>query len=121
MVRRSLCSLLVIAALSSGPLLSGCTIVKPVVNSVAYAPLQVMERLDSTPKNEANDLPTPVALVAFVVLFPLNYAYWTVHGTVAGLFSGVVNDLNIVTGNGTMDRSLDTMFEPMKTNANPEE
>ena len=119
MRRQALAGALSIALL--GAFSSGCTIVKPIVNSVAYAPSQVLERLDQPPQREANDLPAPVALAAFVVLFPLNYAYWTVHGTVAGLFSGVVNDLNVITGNGTMERSLDTMLEPMKTNARPTE
>jgi hypothetical protein len=120
MPRRSLMSTLALVAVLSVPASSGCTVVKPLVNSVAYAPTQVMDRLDSTPKHEGDDLPTPVAVAAFVVLFPLNYAYWTVHGTIAGLFSGVVNDLNLVTGNGTMDRTLETMLEPMKTNAKPD-
>ena len=60
-------------------------------------------------------------LVAFPILFPINYAYWTVHGTVSGLFSGFVNDLNIITGNGTLERSWDTMLQPQKTNAVPKD
>ena len=96
---------------------SGCTIVKPVVNSVAYAPTQVVERLDRAgDDDEPDDLPGPMVLAAFVVLFPLNYAYWTTHGTVASLFSGFTSDLNWITGSGTIDRGIDNLLKPMKTN-----
>ena len=111
-------ALLVLAA---ALLESGCTIVKPVVNAVAYPPTMVAQRIDQASEREHDDLPGPVLLVAFPILFPINYAYWTVHGTVSGLFSGFVNDLNIITGNGTLERSWDTMLQPQKTNAIPKE
>ena len=96
---------------------SGCTVFKPAINAVAYAPTQVMERLDrASDADEADDLPGPVLLAAFVVLFPLNYAYWTTHGTVASLFSGFTSDLNWITGSGTIDRGMDNLLKPMKTN-----
>lgn len=94
----------------------GCTIVKPIACAVAYPPLQVAERIDRADDREPDDLPGPVLLAAFPVLFPINYVYWTVHGSVSGLFSGVVNDLNVITGSGTIEKSWDTMLEPQRTN-----
>ena len=96
---------------------AGCTVVKPVVCAIGYPIKAVGERIDRASDREADDLATPVLLVAFPVLFPLNYAYWTAHGAVSGVFSGFVNDLNLITGSGSMDRTWETMLEPQKTNA----
>ena len=68
-------------------------------------------------EREPDDLPGPLLIAAVPILFPLNFVYWTAHGTVAGLFSGFASDLNLITGHGSIDRTWETMLVPMKTNA----
>jgi len=109
--------LILLGLLTASLIPSGCTIVKPVVDAVAYPPVMVVERIDQASDLEPDDLPGPVILVAFPVLFPINYAYWTVHGAISGFFSGAVSDLNLITGHGTLERTWDTLLEPQKTNA----
>ncbi len=113
--------LLVSLLLSVSIAIPGCTIVKPIACALGYPPLEVGRRIEKASDREYDDLPAPVLWVAFPILFPLNYVYWTAHGAVSGVFSGFANDLNLITGNGTLDRTWETMFQPQKTNAKPEE
>jgi len=101
---------------------SGCTIVKPVACGLTAGTIETANRIEArSEEDEPDDLPAPLLVAALPVLFPLNFAYWTAHGTVAGLFSGFASDLNLVTGHGSIDRTWETMLVPMKTNAQVEE
>lgn len=107
-----------IAALALIAPAAGCTLVKPVACGLTAGTIETARRIDSrSEEREPDDLPGPLLIAALPVLFPLNFAYWTAHGTVAGLFSGFGSDLNLVTGHGTIDRTWETLLVPMKTNA----
>jgi hypothetical protein len=100
---------------------TGCTIVKPVACGLTAGTIETANRIDrASEEDEPDDLPGPLLVAALPVLFPLNFVYWTAHGTVAGLFSGFASDLNLVTGHGTIDRTWETLLVPMKTNAEVE-
>ena len=100
----------------------GCTIVKPAACGLTAGTIETIRRIESrSAEHEPDDLPAPLLVAALPVLFPLNFAYWTAHGAVAGLFSGFASDLNLITGNGSIDRTWETMLVPMKTNADLEE
>lgn len=98
--------------------LSSCTVVKPLACALVYPVHEFGKRLKSTSDEDRhNDLPTAGILVAAPVLIPLNYVYYTLYGAVGGLVSGVVSDLNMVTGHGSLRTSRDAIFQPLKTNA----
>ena len=101
--------------------LPGCTVVKPVACALGYPVREVGRRIDRPSEDEPGDLPAPVVIAALPVLFPINYAYWTLHGAAGGLFSGLVNDLQWITGHGSLERGWETMLDPLKTNAVPGE
>ena len=112
-----------LAVLSALVTASGCTIVKPVACGLTAGYQETVDRVGSHvyEEREPDDLPGPLLVAALPVLFPLNFVYWTAHGTVAGLFTGFASDLNLVTGHGSIDRTWETMLVPMKTNAVGEE
>ena len=75
---------------------SGCTLVKPVACGLTAGTIETARRIESrSEEREPNDLPGPLLIAALPVLFPLNFVYWTAHGTVAGVFSGFGSDLNL--------------------------
>ena len=104
----------------------GCSVTKPIACAALYPPARVAGRVLDADSAGAegeshNDLPTPALVIAAPVLVPLNYIHWLLHGTVAGLVSGVVSDLNMLTGHATWESSLSTLLRPLKTNALPPE
>ena len=111
-------SLVIIAALSAG-----CTVIKPVVCGIVYPVLAIKERidhpLDDDDDEDYNDLPTVLSLLALPVLLPLDFGYLTVRSTVAGLYTGLASDLNALTGNATLNSTMDSLLRPTKTNALP--
>jgi hypothetical protein len=107
-----------LATLATLAAASGCTIVKPVACGLTAGTIETIARVEAhSEEREPDDLPGPLLVAALPVLFPLNFVYWTAHGTVAGLFSGFASDLNLVTGHGSIDKTWETMLVPMKTNA----
>jgi len=110
--------LLVVVALSAG-----CTIIKPVACGVAYPVLAIKERIDhpadEDDDEDYNDLPMAMSLLALPVLLPLDFSYLTVRSTVAGLYTGLASDLNALTGNASLNSTMDSLLSPSKTNALP--
>lgn len=97
---------------------SSCTVVKPLACALVYPVHEFGKRLKhDANEDEHSDLPAAGVIVAAPVLIPLNYVYYTLYGAVGGLVSGVVSDLNMIVGHGTLRTSRQTIFQPLKTNA----
>lgn len=96
--------------------LTGCTAIKPIVCTFTYPIDNLRERLDA-PDSAAphEDLPPVVVLVAAPVIVPLRFVSEAVIGCVGGFFSGLVSDLNVVTGN--VSSPTDNLTRPFRTNA----
>jgi len=106
------------AALLGCVMVSGCTVIKPVACATVF-PFQKIAK-DMKTKDDGDEhskLPTAGVIVAAPVLIPLKYVYYVSYGLVGGLVSGVVNDLNMLTGHGSIRNSNRTMFRPLRTNA----
>ena len=108
---------LLCAFLLLGP---SCTLIKPITCGTVHPARVLVARwhnVDKSDEEEHNDLPTVMTFIAAPVLIPLNYAYWTTHSTISGLLTGIVSDLNVITGNATVETTVETLFKPLKTNA----
>ena len=101
--------------------LGGCTIVKPIACALVFPIHQFDAKLEAAKRDDDADsyreLPPAATFAAAPVLIPLNYAYYAVYGAIGGLFSGFVSDLNLITGHGTLERSVETATRPLWTNA----
>ena len=97
--------------------MASCTLIKPIACAAVFPIHQFQKSPDSDPDREYSELPAAGVIVAAPVLIPLHYVYYFTYGAVGGLVSGFVNDLNMVTGHGSIRNSRRTMYEPLRTNA----
>lgn len=98
---------------------SSCTVVKPVTCALVHpvrGVAELVEEAADTPE-EPDDLPTAGALVEVPVILPVFLVYKSFVGAVGGLVSGLVSDLNVVTGHASWDRTVENLTRPGKTNA----
>lgn len=100
----------------------GCTAVKPLACAVVYPTAVIVHDWNTTDDEEAeseeyNDLPPAAILAVAPILIPLRFAYLTVNSAVAGVVSGFVSDLNLITGHASFETTMDTICVPLKTNA----
>lgn len=104
--------------LTGSVLMSGCTVIKPVACATVFPFQKIAKDMKSKDDGDAHsELPTAGVIVAAPVLIPLKYVYYVSYGLVGGLVSGVVNDLNMVTGHGSLRNSRKTIYQPLRTNA----
>lgn len=96
--------------------LTSCTAVKPLVCTITYPIDNLRERLAAPDGPDSHEELPPVAVVvAAPVIIPLRFVSEAVIGCVGGLVSGLVSDLNVVTGN--FSSPARNLGRPFRTNA----
>lgn len=100
-------------------LLAGCTAVKPLACGLVSPTRTLAARMGRHAEPRYDDMPTALLFASAPILIPLNYVYLTAHSTIEGLFSGFASDLNVITGNASVDSTFSSVLEPSKTNALP--
>lgn len=80
-------------------LLSGCTVIKPITCAAVFPFQQFAKSSErSDPAEEHSEMPAAAVIAAAPVLIPLRYVYYVSYGALAGLVSGFISDLNLITG-----------------------
>ena len=117
---RRLPLLLALTILVTAP---GCTLVKPVICSVAHPWHRVETAIALYEEDDdPQDLPAAFSIPTTFVLLPPFLAMYSIAGIVGGFTSGLASDLNVLVGNAEWDWDDMNMTRIFKTNAKiPEE
>lgn len=112
------CKLVLAASVTASVMLTGCTVIKPITCAVVFPFQQLAKSADSKdPTQKHSEMPAAGVIAVAPVLIPLRYVYYVSYGTFAGLVSGFISDLNLITGHGSLKNGRRTLCKPMRTNA----